>query len=63
MFDAAARGDAIAAEPTSRIELPAGRYSVRVCALWRGPVSDAQGKPHDTMLQVLELRRREAAEG
>lgn len=57
MFDAAARGLAIAAEPIASIELAAGRYAVRVCAIWQGAVVGVDGAPHDTMVQAIQLRR------
>ena len=42
-----------------RSELPEGNYAVRMCVEWRGRVTGTDDKPHDVMVQVLNLRLRQ----
>lgn len=59
MFDATTSGTMLAERGRDvSIELPAGRYAVSLLVEWSGPVLGADGAPHDTMVQVLRLRRR-----
>ncbi|MBA3461239.1 MAG: hypothetical protein H0T46_14845 [Deltaproteobacteria bacterium] len=58
MFDAAERGPEHLAAASVTIELPAGRYGVRVCPLWEGPVAGVDGNSHDVIVQTIQLRKR-----
>jgi hypothetical protein len=57
VFDAGSDGSAIEMDRVSAIELPAGTYKLSLLVEWSGPVTGADGAPHDTMVQVVRLRR------
>jgi hypothetical protein len=57
MFDSALDGARLPDDRTAAIELPPGRYAVRLCVEWQGDVLGSDGAPHEVMVQALDLRR------
>lgn len=58
MFDSGSAGAEVERDRIASIELPEGNYAVRMCIEWRGRVTGTDDKPHDVMVQVLDLRLR-----
>ena len=58
LFDSASSGTRLDRKRAASVELPAGTYAMTLLGEWSGPVLGSDDAPHDTMVQVLRLRRR-----
>jgi len=58
LFDSASFGPELDRSDTPSVPLAAGTYGVRLLVEWSGTVLGSDGAPHDTMVQVVRLRRK-----